>query len=347
MADPVILGLGTALPAYRHSQRDIFELFFVPRLGANRVAQAAFENARIEYRHSVLNDPHFFDRERSTEERNNLFMEHARPLGAEAIRRCLAAAGLTPRDVDDLIVVSCTGLDTPGLELLLAADLGMRADLRRTFIGAMGCYAAFPGLNRAATSVRARPGTRALVLCVELCSLHFQAELDLDNLVSMALFADGAAAILLGDGDAPGPRLLDERTFTDYQTLEHMAFHLTDHGFRMVLSSYVPAIVRSHVGELLAGLLAPRGLERQDVRFWGVHPGGALILDYLQAELGLDAGALDHSRAVLRDYGNMSSPTVLFVLDEIGRRGEPRPGDYGVLMAFGPGLTLETCLLQW
>ncbi len=347
MPAPTIQGLATAVPPYRHAQAEIYERFFVPRLGTSRLAQAAFLNAGIAYRHSVLNDAHFYDQERSTEERNNLYMQHAQPLGAEAIRRCLDNAGLTAQDVDDLLIVSCTGLDTPGLDLLLAAQLGMRPDLRRTHIGAMGCYGAFPGLLRAADSVRARPGTRALVLCVELCTLHFQADLGLDNLISTALFADGAAAILLGDGQVRGPRLLAQCTFSDYQTLEHMAFHLTDHGFRMALSSYVPDVLRTQAGEMVEQLLAPHHLARRDIRFWGIHPGGVRILDYLQAELGLAEGDLAFSRAVLWEKGNMSSPTVLFVLEEIMRRGEPRPGDYGVLMAFGPGLTLETGLLAW
>ncbi len=347
MPTPRIEGLATALPAFRHSQHDIYELFFVPRLGANRLAEAAFENSQIEHRYSVLNDAHFFDRERFTEERNALYMQYARPLGVEAIRRCLESAHLPPDRVDDLVVVSCTGLDTPGLDLLLAADLGLRTDLRRTFIGAMGCYAAFPGLYRAATSVQAHPGSHALLLCLELCTLHFQDDMSIDNLVSTSLFADGAAAVLLGDGPAAGPHLLDHRTCCDYQTLEHMAFHLTDHGFAMKLSSYVPEVLRAQAGDLVGQLLAPHGLERRHVRFWGIHPGGARILDFLQAELGLEEGDMAYSRQVLRDAGNMSSPTVLFVLEAIMQSGRPAPGDYGVLMAFGPGLTLETCLLQW
>ncbi len=346
MGMPGILGLATALPPNRHPQLDIYTLFMVPRIGPNRLVQTAFAHAEIDYRHSVLADGHFYDHPQSTEARNNAYMQYARPLGAEAIRRCLDDAGLGTQDVDELIIVSCTGLDTPGLDLLLAADLGMRHNLRRTSILAMGCYAAFPALVRAADTVRARPGSHALVLCLELCTLHFQDDLSIDNLMAIALFADGAAAALVGDAPG-GPRLLDFRTYSDYQTLEHMAWHLTDHGFQMRLSAYVPNVLRAQVGPILEELLQPHGLTRQDIRFWGIHPGGSRILDYIQDALSLSAEEIKFSREILRQYGNMSSPTILFVLEEMRQHGNPQPGDYGVLMAFGPGLTMEMCLLQW
>jgi alkylresorcinol/alkylpyrone synthase len=346
MPAPVILGLSTAVPPNRHTQQEIYDRLVVPRIGPNRLVRAAFMGAQIESRHSVLADAEFYEQEQSTEARNRAYMQQARPLGAEAIRRCLDDAGHTAQEVDELIIVSCTGLDTPGLDLLLAADLGMRHDLRRTSILTMGCYAALPGLARAADAVRARPGSRALVLCLEICTLHFREDRDVDNLISMALFADGAAAALVGDGMG-APRLLRQCTFSNYQTLEHMAWHLTDHGFKMRLSAEVPDVLREHAGHVVAQLLGPSGLARQDIRFWDIHPGGARILDCLQAELGLEDGDLWFSREVLRRYGNMSSPTVLFVLEEIRRHGDPRPGDYGVLMAFGPGLTMESCLVQW
>ncbi|MCL6431539.1 MAG: type III polyketide synthase [Anaerolineae bacterium] len=347
MPDPAIRGLATAVPPYRHAQKDIYEQFIEPRLGPNRLARAAFMSAQIDYRHSVFGDGSFYDRRRTFAERNEAYMRHARPLAAEAISRCLEDASLAPGDIDDLIVVSCTGFDTPGLDLLLAADLGMRHDLRRTFIGAMGCYAAFPGLYRAASAVRASPETRALVLCIELGTLHFQDDPGTDNLLAMALFGDGAAAVLLDGEAAPGPYLIDQRTFSDYQTLHHMAWHVGDGGFRLTLSSYVPNVLRAQAAMLVDALLAPHGLRRSDVRFWGIHPGGTLILDYLERALDLEAEALRFSRRVLREYGNLSSATVLFVLDEMRRSGEPRPGDLAVLMAFGPGLTFESCLLRW
>jgi predicted naringenin-chalcone synthase len=280
-------------------------------------------------------------------------MARALPLGAETIARCLAGAGLRPADVDDFFVVSCTGLDIPGLDLRLAGQLGMRSDLRRTCVLGMGCYGAFPALHRAREAVAAHPGRLALVLALELCSLHLQDDDSLENMVVSALFADGAAAVLIGTGDeaaglAPrGPRLVDGATYCDYTTFDHMAFHVTDHGFQMRLSAYVPDVLAANVEGFIDPLLARNGLTRADIAFWGVHPGGSKILDYLQQRLGLDEAQMRFSRAVLRDYGNMSSPTILFVLDQIQRLGQPAPGDYGLLMAFGPGLTMEAAVIQW
>jgi predicted naringenin-chalcone synthase len=224
----------------------------------------------------------------------------------------------------------------------------------------MGCYAAFPALQRAREAVAHDPGRAALVLAVELCSLHLQTDDSLENMVVSALFADGAAAALIGhpsdppapNGRAPAagptrPRLVDAATHCDYQTFDHMAFHVTDHGFQMRLSAYVPDVLAANVEAFVDPLLARHGLRRPDVRFWGIHPGGSKILDYLQRQLALTDEQLSFSRAVLRDYGNMSSPTILFVLDQIQRCGAPQSGDYGVLMAFGPGLTMESALVQW
>jgi predicted naringenin-chalcone synthase len=218
----------------------------------------------------------------------------------------------------------------------------------------MGCYAAFPGLRKAAQAVASSPGRLSLVLALELCSLHFQPQdTSLENVVSSALFADGAAAALLGEAAleesarAPAPRWLDFETHCDYQTLGHMAFHLTDTGFHMHLSAYVPKVLEADVQGLVDHLLHRNGLRREQVRLWGVHPGSSKILDYIQNRLGLADEQMICSRRVLHDCGNMSSPTILFVLDELQRQENPSPGDYGVLLAFGPGLTMESALLQW
>jgi predicted naringenin-chalcone synthase len=281
------------------------------------------------------------------------------PLGETAIRRCLEAAGRQPKEITDFFVVSCTGLDIPGLDLRLAGRLGMGPTLRRTCILGMGCYGAFPALQRAREAVIAGPDRLALVLAVELCSLHLQTDDSLENMVVSALFSDGAAAALISSGEssnhghAPAglnlftPTLIDAATHSDYSTFDHMAFHVTDHGFQMRLSAYVPQVLAANIEAFIDPLLKRNGLRRGDVRFWGIHPGGSKILDYLQQQLGLMPEQLEHSRGILREFGNMSSPTILFVLERMQRSGAPRPGDYGVLMAFGPGLTMESALLRW
>ncbi len=344
---PKILGLGLGLPRHEYTQSEIYERFLEPHLGTNRKARILFARAGVKRRFTAVEgDYHHVNR--GTEERNIRYMQEAIPLGEKTVERAMDEAGIKAPDVDYFSVVSCTGYDIPGLDLHLAGRLKMRPDLRRTCILGMGCYAAFPGLQRARDAVAANPSNRALLLSLELCSLHFQPTDDTENVVVSAIFADGAAAAVVGYDDAShGPQLVDAFTRCDYQTLDHMAFHVTDHGFRMELSAYVPEVLGANIEDFVDTLLARNHLRRQDIRFWGVHPGGKKILDYIQGRLEIEPDDLAYSRGVLRDYGNMSSATALFVLDAITRQGDPQPGDWGVLMAFGPGLTMESALLRW
>jgi predicted naringenin-chalcone synthase len=347
MTYPKILALALGVPQHRYTQLEIYERFLEPHLGANRRARAIFGRAGIKQRYTAV-EGEYHRVVRGTEERNIRYMQDAVPLGEQTICRTLEQARLTPRDVDQFTVVSCTGYDIPGLDLHLAGRMGMRQDLTRTCILGMGCYAAFPGLQRARDAVSANPSRRALMLSIELCSLHFQPRADTENVIVSALFGDGAAAVLVGFDDASdGPQLIDALTQCDYTTFEHMAFHMTDHGFQMELSSYVPALLGASVENFVDQLLERNHLRREDIRFWGVHPGGLKIMEHIEKQLQLAPDALRFSRAVLREYGNMSSPTVLFVLDEIQRNGHPQRGDYAVMMAFGPGLTMESCLLRF
>ncbi len=344
---PSIRGLATAVPGRCYPQAEIFAMLR-PHLSSNPHAEKIFDHAGIGSRYLVV-DGTYYDQERTTQERNELYMAAAADLGAQAIENCLIAAGMEAKEIDDFIVVSCTGLDIPGLDLRLAGRMGMSPWLQRTCVLGMGCYGAFPGLLRASEAVKTRAGRTALVLAVEVCSLHFQpGDTSVENVVSSALFADGAAAALVrGEARPGGPVLVDAATYCDYQTFDHMAFHLTDHGFRMSLSAYVPKLLAANVEGFVDTLLARNGLARDGVRHWGIHPGSSKILDYVQDRLGLSAGQLAPSRKVLHEYGNMSSATILFVLDEIQRERRPRPGEYAVLMSFGPGLTMESALLRW
>jgi len=356
MTTPRILGLGTGVPAGRYEQSEIADQLLKWGAFGERRARAVrtiFQRAGVRYRHMAVDDT-YYDQERTTQARNDRYMAEAVPLGTATIRSGLERAGFKPQDVDDLIVVSCTGLSVPGLDLLLAGQLGMRPDLRRTCILGMGCYGAFPGLLRARQAVATEPGRLALVLTLELCSLHLQFEDSAESVVSSALFADGAAVALVGNGveQAEGvngyrPRLLRSATHCAYTTLDQMSFTVTDHGFRMYLSSYVPELLATEIEGFVDGLLGQEGLRRTDVRFWGIHPGSTKIVDYVAARLGLSDVQVESSHQILHDYGNMSSATILFVLDRIQQCESPSPGDYGVLLAFGPGLTIEGLLLQW
>ncbi len=348
MKEPRIAGLAAAVPEKCYRQDEILEIL-KPFLSGNSHTDTIFAHAGIESRYLVV-DGSYYQQERSTQERNERYMREAETLGSRAIQQCLLTAGVEPREVDDLIVVSCTGVDIPGLDLRLAGSLGMSPWLRRTCVLGMGCYGAFPGLLRAREAAVARPGSAALVLAVEICSLHFQpGDYSIENIVSSALFADGASAVLVTDrgGGLSGPALVNSATYCDYQTFDHMAFHLTNNGFRMSLSAYVPKLLAANVEEFVDSLLRRNGLTRADVRHWGVHPGSSKILDYVQERLGLATNQLNASRVVLSEYGNMSSATILFVLDEIQRQSQPAAGDFGILMSFGPGLTMEGALIRW
>lgn len=355
MAHPKMLALHTAVPATVYTQDEITD-FYIALLGERgakraRALRAVMKASGVAMRHGVV-DQEFYLSPKSTKQRNDRYMEEAVPLAERLIYDGLARANVDPRDITSFIVVSCTGFNTPGLDLLLAGRLGMSHQLSRTNVLGMGCYGAFPGLRRAFESVTARPDGLALVLTIELCTLHLQFDDSIETIVSTSLFADGAAMALIGGSEHDDtllamPVLIDAETYCDYNTLDHMSFTVTDEGFRMYLSSYVPDVLAANVNEFAARLLDRHGLRREDIRFWGIHPGSKRIVEYLQEQLDLTDEQVCFSLDTLSNYGNMSSATVLFVLDNIIRNGAPQPGDYGVLMAFGPGLTMESLLVQW
>jgi predicted naringenin-chalcone synthase len=246
-------------------------------------------------------------------------------------------------DLGLLVVCSCTGYVTPGLDILLARDLGLPPDARRVFIGHMGCYAALPGIGVAADYV-ALHGRPAAVLCVELASLHVQPPTaDPQQAVAHALFSDAAAAAVVvpdeGAAGRSGPRLAEVASLTDTTTADHMTWHVTDLGFRMGLSARVPDVLARHVQPLITSLLARHGLSVGDVAGWAVHPGGPRIIEVVGEQLGLTDAQLAASRECLAVHGNCSSPTVLMIVEQI-----LGPGPI-VFMAFGPGLTLYAGLL--
>ena len=272
-------------------------------------------------------------------------MRDAIPLGAEAIEACLRDSGLAAADVDQLTVVTCTGYGTPGLDIRLAAELGMSSHTQRTHIGHMGCYAAVPGLATVADAAVAR-GKVAVMLCLELTSLHIQPPTDdPEQLVAHALFSDAAVAVSVLP-DAPGLEVLDVAALTDAATASYMTWDVTDLGFRMGLSTRVPDVLDRHVAGVVDDLLAANGLRREDVAAWATHPGGPRILDVVADRLELPREAHDASRETLAEHGNCSSATVLLVLERLRAEGRTQPGEHVVTLAFGPGLTLYAALLR-
>jgi predicted naringenin-chalcone synthase len=252
----------------------------------------------------------------------------------------LARAGTPASEVGLLVVCSCTGYATPGLDIMLARDLGLPADVQRLFVGHMGCYAALPGLSTAANYVRVHRRPAAL-LCVELPSLHLQPPTaDPEQIVAHALFSDAAAAVVL-EPDGAGHQVCDTVCVTDPTVASYMTWDVTDLGFRMGLSAQVPEVLDRYVGQLVADLLHRHGLAVADVDGWAVHPGGPRILDVVRDRLGLTESALTASRQTLAEHGNCSSPTVLAIVDQLRDAG----ADTIVALAFGPGLTLYGALL--
>ncbi|MDZ4770448.1 MAG: type III polyketide synthase [Chloroflexota bacterium] len=349
-----IMALQTGVPERCFTQDEITEFYvgLLTQAGSRRqrAIRAAMPLAGVGSRYSAV-APDFFEGNKTTQERNDRYMLEAMPLGERVIRAGLEQADVSADSIDHFVVVSCTGFNVPGLDLLLAQRLGMSSRLNRTQVFGMGCYGAFPGIKRAIDSVRGRPGQTALVLTLELCTLHLQFDDSVESVVSTSLFADGAGMMLIGADDAAGaavsPTLLDSETYCDFHTLDHMTFNVTDHGFRMYLSSYVPDVLAANVGAFIGRLLERHELTRDAVAFWAIHPGSKRIVEHIQKQLALSDEQVRPSLETLHEYGNMSSATVLFVLDRIIQSSAPQPGDYGVMMAFGPGLTMEALLVRW
>ncbi len=340
-----VQALGTAMPERVYKQDEIVESLFARMPGWQREWVEVFEASGVERRASVVDVHEFYAGQPTTAERMRAFAPAARRLGAEAATRALGRAGSqAAAEVGDLIVVSCTGYAGPGLDVHLATDLGLSQRVRRLALGHMGCYAALPALRTATALVNAS-GQRALVVCVELCSLHLQPATSRQEAVSQALFGDGAAAVLVGPR-AGGPAIVGSSTATLPGSEGRMGWLIGDHGFHMSLSPRVPAMVDRTVGRLVEELLEPHGLGPGEVGHWVVHPGGPEILERVQRRLGLSDAQLAPSREVLVDGGNRSSATVLFILESIVASGELRPGGWLVVLAFGTGLTMEALLLR-
>ena len=344
MVNGTITGRGWAVPAPM-PQQALWDDFFSDHYGGSPLARRIWEKCGVERRHGVV-DPREQDvSEWSTGERMRRFVAEAMPLGKEALADCMADADLAPADVDALTVVSCTGYATPGLDILLARDLGLRNDVQRTHIGHMGCYAAIPGLASVADAAAAR-GKTGLMLCLELPSLHIQpAADDAEQMVAHALFSDAAAAVAVAP-DAAGLRVVDIIARTDAARSSLMTWDVTDLGFRMGLSPQVPDVLAEHVVDVTAELLGRNGVATDEVRAWAIHPGGPRIVEVVADRLGLADDQVATSREVLRDYGNCSSATVVLILDRMLATNALQPGEHAIAMAFGPGLTLYAALLR-
>ncbi len=367
----ILRALETAVPPTVLIQTEARDVFAaqpgLTRLGT-RLVRTCFDGSGIDTRHTAVaeltrtqrsENPVFFDAgsgemfSPSTKVRNDIFAVEATKLFVDSARKALeACAGIGPADVTHVITVSCTGFFNPGPDYKVVRALGLDPAVQRYHLGFMGCYAAFPALRAARSFCEADPEAVVLVVSAELCSLHVRTSNNPDAIMGSSLFADGAAAAVVSARDLPqtGPGIsLDhfETTLTPVGE-ESMAWNIGDEGFEMVLGSYVPHIIDEHITGALEPLLARdpsvHGLPYRDIRHWAIHPGGRSILDKVEAKLGLSTEQLVPARETLRNYGNMSSATVMFVLKHILDQPSDGTEERICSMAFGPGLTVETGL---
>jgi len=354
---PVITSVATSVPQFAATQ-DQVKAAFAPLFALEKrrldAAMMLFAHAEVATRYSVLPLAEVVE-PRSLTETMRLYATHARRLGEQVSRHCLAAADCRPEDVDLIVSVSCTGIMIPSVDAFLLDALAMRRDVVRLPITELGCVGGAASVARAADYLRAHPRARALVLAIELPSLSLQRrDLSMDNLVASALFGDGAAAVLMSGDETPEAtapragtvRVVDSLCYTRAASTDALGFDLHEDGFHAVLAKQVPANVREDLGQQVRALTERAGVDLRALSACVLHPGGKRILGAAEEALVLTRAHTQPSWDVLRDYGNQSSASVLFVLDRWVNGRRPARGTRGVMAAFGPGLTTELSLLE-
>lgn len=359
-----ITAIGTANPQYKRTQYDAAELVSSVlhlKSSAKRLLKSIYKASGIESRYSVLSDYckewgqfEFFPNDPeaafpTTSARMQVYRQNALQLALRAIQNCFENYGnFDKSQITHLITVSCTGMYAPGLDIEIVHELNLDSTTKRTAINFMGCYGAFNAIKVAEAICRADSNATVLIVSVELCSIHFQKSNDTSNFISNAIFADGAAAALIQAN--PSRRHFSlERFHCDLipQASKEMAWEIADSGFDIVLTSYVPEAIQSGIGIFVDRLLQSHGIKTQDIDLYAIHPGGVKILEACEASLDMTKEQNKYSYQVLRDYGNMSSATVLFVLKSIWDDLKEKDDNKTIFScAFGPGLTLESMLLK-
>ncbi|HLK85461.1 MAG TPA: 3-oxoacyl-[acyl-carrier-protein] synthase III C-terminal domain-containing protein [Candidatus Binataceae bacterium] len=359
-AQPAILAAATALPPNMVEQQSLAALLralWGERYEQSRRWRSTFDqiqrSVRIDRRYLALPIADYPALD-SFAKSNAAWTRIAPLLGAAAAERALAAAGLSARDVDHLYFVTGTGIATPSLDARIVNRLRMRADVRRTPIFGLGCAGGVAGVVRAADVLRGAPDEIAMIVSAELCSLTLQrADDSIANIIASALFGDGAAAVLLAGARASDrgatsmPRVIATRSIFYPESERMMGWDVVDSGFKIVLSPGIPDLVREHLRGDVDAMLAEQGLARASISHWIAHTGGNRVLEAIAAALELPPGALDRSWRLLAATGNLSSASVLFVLSDLLDAQSARPGDYGLMLAMGPGFCAELALLRW
>ena len=358
-----IKSIGLATPGQPIPQSDLLELAlrYNAETKAERIRlERIYRGSKVKHRHSVLGAlaqnsdqalksvlnfyQHDHPKGPGTHERMRAYELNVSTLSGEACEAAICGCEINPASITQLITVSCTGFVAPGQDAGLIASLGLSPTIGRTHIGFMGCHAALNALRVADSFIRADPNQSVLLCCTELCTLHFQYGSDPQDAIANALFADGAAALVATSQDSTASQPCTQSFHAENlpETRDKMSWRIANHGFQMRLDAEVPKTIQSALKPSIAGWLENLGLGLDEIRSWAIHPGGPKILDSVQESLGLNEQTTRLSREVLSEYGNMSSPTVLFILDRMMRQKAPKPW---VILGFGPGLAVEACLL--
>ena len=356
-AHPRLVALATAVPPCVVRQSDVrreIARLFSDLLDEDQRLLAIFENAQIEQRHLCV-PLEWFASDHTFAEKNALYVEHALRLAREVTQTALCRANLGPTDIDHVVFVSSTGLATPSIDALLANALGFRPDVRRTPIWGLGCAGGAAGLSRARDFARADPGARVLLVALELCSLTFQFhDRSKRNLVATSLFSDGAAAAIVAGGDVPRAasdarpplELIASHSVLWKDSTDVMGWTVDGAGLHVVFSRDIPSIVRDQVRPSLLEFLDHCGLTLAQVAHIVAHPGGVKVLSAYAGALALPAARFRHARDVLREFGNMSSPSCLFVLERFLESRTIDEQDVAILAALGPGFSSEYVLMR-
>ncbi|MDE2470372.1 MAG: type III polyketide synthase [Bradyrhizobium sp.] len=341
-----LISLATSLPPNVFLQKDVLAAaweVFGSRLPQFETLSSIFSNTGIIKRHGVKPFDWYLER-RGWPERTAAFLEGADALFVDAAEKALASAQLSGNDIDTVVTVCSTGIATPSLEARVAGRLGFRSDISRVPVFGLGCGGGVSGLSIAARLAQARPGTNVLLVAIELCSLALRLdELTKANIVATSLFGDGAAAMILRAGDGGGTQIENSGEHLWPGTLDIMGWNVDPEGFGVIFQRTIPDFVTANFSPAVAQILANMGLTMADIDRFICHPGGARVINALETTLALHQGALDHERQVIADCGNMSAPTVLFVLERARNAGLP---PRSLLTALGPGFTASCVTLR-
>ena len=349
---PRIVSLGTAVPPYCFSQGDLREaakLHFKKEIGEIERLISVFDNVQVQRRFFCV-PLEWLGHNHSFSEKNDQYIHWTEQLSVQAIENCLEQTEVSPEQVDHLVFVSNSGMSTPSIDARLANRLRLNNHIKRTPIFGLGCAGGAAGLSRCHDLAKGNPRQRILLVSVEISSLTFQpGDFRRSNLIASALFSDGAAAVLICGQDCPeeGTEIVDTQSTLWPETLGIMGWEFGEFGLRVVFAKSIPRILQKHLRSNVERFLDHNRINLRQLSHFVVHPGGAKILASFQESLGIPAEILRHSRFVLENYGNMSSPTVMFILDHLLKERLPKQSDYGLCAAFGPGFSSELLLLRW